>query len=148
MHRPDQPHFLNPPKLVWRARSIVRFPPPKPHGTFCAPIVTVSQMSTKINVLCPETARWGGPRGRLFHSRGGVCTCMKMEPFVLLAFVPQFYSFFCSNLVDLTTEMEPLVLLVFFSPVFCFFKIGPFPFKTSCFWSAERAILGVDKDKW
>ena len=38
------------------------------------------------------------------HMRGG-CTCVKMEPFVLLAFFPQFYSLFR-------------------------FKIGRFPFKT------------------
>ena len=32
------------------------------------------------------------------HSRGGGCTCVKMEPFVLLAFFPHLIVFFASKL--------------------------------------------------
>ena len=37
-HRPDQPHCLRPQKVVWRAPSAVRFPPPNSRDTFCPPL--------------------------------------------------------------------------------------------------------------
>ena len=48
---------------------------------------------------------------------GGGCTCVKMEPFVLLGFFPQFYSLFR-------------------------FKIGHFPFKAWCLGSRKGPFSG------
>ena len=51
------------------------------------------------------------------------CTCMKMEPFVLLAFSPSFITFFASKL-DIS-PLENVVLL-----------------------KCRKGDLGVEKDKW
>ena len=45
------------------------------------------------------------------------CTCVKMEPFVLLAFFPNFVVCFWSSLADLATETGTICSSGFFSPV-------------------------------
>ena len=49
-HRPDQSHFLRPPKLVLKARSFVRFPPPPKKNRairFALPICRFPTISAK-----------------------------------------------------------------------------------------------------
>ena len=62
-----------------------------------------------------------GPGGNLcfFFQEGCPCTCVRMEPLVLLVFFFLFYSIF---------------------------RVSIFPLKRSV-GSVERAILGVEKDK-
>ena len=74
---------------------------------------------------------------------GGDCTCVKMEPFVLLASFPLFYSIYWSNLADLTTENGTMsfryfpCLIVFFAS-----KLDISPLKHSVFGVSKRAFWG------
>ena len=50
-HRPDEFHFLRPPKLVWGGHSMVRFPLQKLDDTFCPPLAISPVIALFIDCL-------------------------------------------------------------------------------------------------